>query len=204
MRKRQLPYFEAEMKESCYAEMESHNKPKSIAKDYGPSPFYFREQRGRDETRLVVWSPDLNQMKELFYQALKVFPAEVEVLLKIKREDKSTQKSTQEKWDRYYGQFHRAALEEVIKQSETIIFQDGDSQLNVRKPDASDYVTLDDHGVIYVYSKSEQFEKLCRENGFEERLEKLISDLGHWHITPKDAQKKRAKFIRGLNLKRVS
>ena len=180
--------------------MERKRKHKSIAKNYNPTPFYFREQCNRDETRLVVWSPNLNQMKEFFYQALRIFPEKVEVLLKIEKEDKGPQ----EKWDRYYGQLPRTELEEAIKQSETIIFQDGESQMNVRRQDTGDYITVDEHGIIYVYSKSERFEKLCQENGFGERLEKLVSDLGHWHISPKEAQRKRDKFIKNLNLKRVS
>jgi hypothetical protein len=139
-------------------------------------------------------------LKQLFYRILQTFTTNVEILLKIEKECKSGE----QQWNRYYGEVSIDRLQKIIKSNEKYVFQDGSNQLCVKRSDTGEYIVLDDHGILFIYSGSLCFAELCKEAGLEERLEKLIYASGHWHRSPKDADKLANKFIRDLGLKPIS
>jgi hypothetical protein len=107
-------------------------------------------------------------------------------------------------WKRYYGKTSLSKLERTVKSNEKFLFQDGHIQVSIKRSDTGEYLTFDEHGVLYIYSNSDKFEKLCVKAGFEKKVEKLVSESGHWHILPKDSEKFKRNFISQLNLKVVS
>ena len=134
------------------------------------------------------------------YATLETFPNEVEVLLKLHELDDEGE----ERWARYYQQTTLHKVQEAIRSNEEYVFQDGFHQLCIKRPDNGEFIALDDHDVLFIYSGEEIFQNLCREAGFEERMDRLISEVEHWHHGPKDAEKLRDKFIKVLDLEAVS
>ncbi len=177
--------------------LEEKDKLKAIAKEYNLRPFFFR-QKYSEGFRFVAWSSMLRQLKALVYDILKIFSGDIEILLKIR-----IQKEGEVDWDRYHGQIEHWKLAEVIKNNELYVFQDGEHQLCIRDSDTGEYIALDDHDILFIYSESEQVIHICEKNGFENREEKLISDFGHWHYSPKDSSALGEKFINDLSLEPV-
>lgn len=171
-------------------------RPKALAKGYHPSAFFYKERR-KEGVRLTAWTPQLDQLKQVFYDLLETFPEGIEVLLKT-MDDQRT-----EKWKRFYGRPKLSTLREVIRSNEKFVFQDGGGQLSIKNPHTREYITLDEHGTLYVYSDSSQFLELFRRHRFTEQKKSLILDFGHWHVFPKAADRLRIRFIKALNLKRI-
>lgn len=173
------------------------DRAKALAEGYSPSPFFFQERRER-RRRFVAWSPNLPQLKLVFYHLLRSFTENVEVLFKV-----AENASDSKKWQKFHGVSSLPNLQKVIGSNEKVVFQDGGGQLSIKNPNTDEYITLDEHGVLYVYSSSPRLKKLFIQYGFGERREKLISDSGHWHISPSGAEKLRSDLIKALNLKKI-
>ena len=164
--------------------------------EYNPDPFFFR-QKYSGGFRLVAWTSKLRQLKKLVYSILDTFPENVDILLKIRDENYIN------KWHRYHSSANLNRLIETMKRNETFVFSDGDNQLCVKRPDTDEYITLDDHGVLFIYSESEQFVDICQRNGFTRKRRKLFYTNGHWHICPEDSESLGRKIIKELKLRPV-
>ena len=167
---------------------------KAVVDGYNPSPFYFREKYENGH-RYVAWSNNLIQLKKVFYGIVSEFPEDIEILLKISFEDEP------EKFDRYYGKINKADFLLIIKENELYVFSDGNHQLCVRNPVSGDYIALDDHDILFIYSDLNENIEILKNNEFEERKEKLILEEGHWHVRPSNSEELSDRLIKKLNLK---
>ncbi|MHC4742312.1 MAG: hypothetical protein ACYS8Z_10390 [Planctomycetota bacterium] len=180
--------FEFEMVEGVFL--------KAMAHGYNPEPFYYKEA-GEYGTRFVAWAGKLSQLKELVYSILEGYPEELEVLLSVNEDN---HEDNSEDWVRHYGDVSKYHLINFVQDNELYIFSGGDHQLCSRRYDTEEYIALDDHGVLFIYSDSEETGEICRANGFEKRHEKLILQASHCHFRPPDADTLRELLIQQLNL----
>jgi len=174
--------------------------PKAVVEGYGPAPFAYAQTNDRDGSiRLVAWSGKIADLKRLVYAVLRLFSANVNVLLKVEKQDTADGPV----WTRYHGEAPLAKVVQAIESNERLIFQDGYTQLCVRDADTGEYFALDEYGVLYIYSDDDRFVRACRECGFEDLAEDLISERAHWRRSLEDAADLREGFIRTLALAEV-
>ena len=171
-------------------------RAKALRDNYTPTPFFFRQRSDQKQTRLVAWSANVPQMKELVYSVLRIFPQSIEVLLKVKKESKDEN----DIWARYHGKVNLDRFVKVMGSYESTVFQDGEVQLCVKRPDTGSYFVIDEDGLFFFYPYSEEIEKMCLKFKFEQRINELISEGGHWNFTPHEANVRRDKFITALGL----
>lgn len=181
------------LKKTKAQDSQSSSRLKAISKELSPHAFFFEEHRN-GESRLVVGSNNLSQLKRLFYAVLESFPDSLEVLLKIE-EGKN--------WKRFYGEVSKKTLVPMLQSFEEYIFQDGGAQLSIKQAGAERYITFDEYGILFIYGASDcaEYKKLCVKEGFEERVEKLVSEMPHWKILIKDREKMQSELIARLKLK---
>jgi len=134
----------------------------------------------------------------LFYRVLDCFPWDLEVLLKIERQE--TNGAHCDQWQRYDRVCAFDTLSEAIRSHEELVFLDGGMQISVRCAGGGDYLVLDEHAILFLYSDDEGFEDLCRELGFEECAQPLLYEAGHWHVRPDNAKEHAESFVSRLGL----
>ncbi len=171
-----------------------------VEEEYAPSPFFHEEvyylEDETTSTRIVAWSEDLAQMRRLFFRILKTFTPTVEVLLKVYVDEDENGENTI--WDHYYADMEHDRLIRGVTDNEAFVFRDGGHQLCVRDLDTDEYIALDDHGLLFLYSEDPVYYGLFRECGFELREDEIIYMLPHYHSMLEDDACDR--FIRGLGL----
>lgn len=182
---------------NSYNRLTGSERPKALREGYCSNPFFYGQESSQGATRLVAWTPSLVQMKRLIYGVLQTFPKEGDVLFKIRVEPKKGHS----RWTTYYGKVPLRKLLRAIKSNEVCVFQDGGTQLCVKRPDSGDYFAFDEDGIFFFYPNRPEIVALCRKAGFEQRVEEWISDRGHWNVEPKDADKLRERFRNYLDLK---
>jgi hypothetical protein len=154
-------------------------KPKAYREGYSPGAFVF-QQVSEEGARLVAWTPDLSQLKSALLAVLHCFPVDLEVLFKTEAEGVGARNG----WRRYHGTVDRPTLLELLEECQELIFSDGGSMLCVRRPDSGEYLALDEHGILFVYSTDPTYLRLHEELGFPKRTTELLFESGHWHIRP--------------------
>src|SRR5262245_59829537 len=175
--------------------------PKSVREDYSPSPFCFRQTSQSGQVRIVAWTGSQSGQRASFRALIERLPEKLDVLLKVRLgEADGTDGEDSDTWRRYHGVVERAELLDAMTSCETFVFCDSRNQLCVRDLATSDYVVLDDVGVIYIYSDEDLFPDVLRQHGFEERFERLISDGGYWGQTPKEGAAQGEAFRKMLHL----
>jgi hypothetical protein len=172
---------------------------KARAEDYEPTAFYFVQTSESAGNRVVAWTPDPAQMKELFYAAVGEFDEGVRLLFKTTDPDADGEKE----WSRYYSECERKEFIEVVQKFEDVVFSDGFNQLCVRELDYSDYIALDEHSILYFYSDNAAFPAICERLGFEKRFESLISSRPHFQREIDDLHSRRKKFIQELRFELI-
>ena len=173
--------------------------PKAVVEGYDPPPFFFAQTSPHGAVRWVAWTGKLPQLKQLVYGLLRLFSPHAQVLLKVDKKDVSDGAV----WTRYHGEAPVAKVVHAIRDHERLIFQDGYTQLCVRDDDTGEYIALDEYGVLYIYAHDDRFTQTCRDCGFEERPETLISDQPHWRQALDDAAELRASLVKALHLEEV-
>ena len=171
--------------------------PKAVREGYAPEAFIFQERTEEGRARFVAWTPDVAQLKGLVYAVLERFPSTVDVLFKVE----SGAKTARAGWRRYFGTARLDRLMEVIRSVEELVFHDGGSMICVRSSDSGEYIALDEHGTLFIYSSDRGYLNLSEELGFESRVNELIDAQGHWQVRPAHHQKQSRNLIKSLNLK---
>ena len=175
--------------------MKTSDKLKACVEGYDPPPFFFREEF-QGNVRLVAWTSRLDHLKSAFYRIIESFPETVEVLFKVKIDSPDDA----DEWHRYYGRIAHGTLESGIRANELCVFQDGGNQLCVRIPDTPEYIALDDHNILFVYSQRPSFRQALVESGLKEQANPLLFEKPHWHVMPKDSDIHRERFINAIGL----
>jgi len=173
---------------------------KAIREGYSPAPFFFHQEYEPGKMRWIAWTSSLPQLKELFYRAVRCFPNDVQVLLKLQQAERADPVTGP--WQRYHGNCLLEKLIAVIEENEDQVFTDGGSQLCVMPGEGGDYIALDEHGIFFLYTDNEEFRNLFAELGYKDRSQELLWDAGHWHYRPGDNEKW-LPFIEQLGLQAV-
>lgn len=160
---------------------------KAVSPDYNPGPFYFAETSETGEVRMPCWSPDPASLMEIMLEALKAFPEEVGVLIKVRVETSSTQPEA-DKWVRFFGYCNKRAVQNALARFRKFIQCDSTHQFMVRNTDTGEYLAFDDYGILWIYSKDLKFIDILQERGFcEKKGQTLIYDGPSWRLTAPDS-----------------
>lgn len=159
----------------------------------------FEEPHEDGDVRFVAWTADIAQLKRLVYAILKRFPDRVEVLFKSETKGEAERDG----WQRYCAEAERTAVVEAIQAAEELVFHDGGSMLCVKRLDNGDYIALDEHATLFIHSGDRAYLRLCERLGFENRVNELVGDAGHWQVRPAHHEDQEKRFVDRLALKPV-
>ena len=165
---------------------------------YDPAPFYFAEETD-NFSRFVAWTSSSTQLRDIVYLIIDLFPSELELLLKIHGDPEIDDAD----WHRYYGKTTRTKLVTTLSNNEVCAFEDGGNQLCIRRSDTGEYITLDDHSILFMYTNSKAIEEVLKSSGLIEGKNDLINGVRHWHYVPEDVDRIRSKFINQLHLREI-
>jgi len=171
------------------------NAIKAWAPDYTATPFYF-EQKFEKFNRLAAWTDDPAQFKSAFFATVELLPDPLEILLKT---DAGRADDGEPLWTRYCGLRRRDAFIAAVKANEFFVFADGAHQLTVKDPAKEHYLTLDEHGIFFMYEPTPANHEVFRNLGFAERESPLIYALPHYQRVSSDPTLQR-RFIKSLGL----
>jgi hypothetical protein len=174
---------------------EPGNGIKAWAPDYQESPFCFTQKFDQFH-RLVAWSGDPAQVQRAFFATVELLPDPLEILLKV---EAGRAADGEPLWKRFSGVQRRDAFVAAVRANEFFVFSDGAHQLTVKDPAREHYLTLDEHGIFFVYGAGEGNLTLFRSLGFVEHDAPLLYTLPHFHRVPPDDALQR-KFIQSLGL----
>ena len=177
---------------------DTYTRPKAIREGYSPNPFTFR-QVSEHGTRVVAWTGNIQQLKRGLLAALERFPDTVEILLKTETDAASERGG----WRRFLGMTDKPTLVDLASACEQLVFSDGGSILCIRRVDTGEYLALDEHGILFVYSSDTAFMRVLEQIGFERRVEALLYEAAHWHIRPPKCEEQEQWFIDRLGLEYV-
>lgn len=172
---------------------------KAWAPNYPERAFCF-EQKFETLTRLVAWSADAVQIQRAFFATVEVLPDPLEVLLKVEAGQAADGEPL---WARYAGVRRREALLAGVRANEFYVFSDGAHQLTLKDPARDHYLTLDEHGIIFVYAPTPAHHEVFRSLGYDEVESTLIYTLPHYHRVAPDTRLQE-QFIQSLGLLRTT
>ncbi len=177
-----------------------NNDPmKSAREDYKPTPFYFSEENNNFK-RYVVYNNSFEIIKQLLKEIISSYDNIIEILLKDSQG--YDDKKEEDIWDRYYSETTKENILKLLEIHSKYIFFDGNNQLCIKDSSTGDYISFDDHGILFIYT-DKFIDDLLLKNGIEKKKNELIYDQGHWHIRPKDADVLMNNFIKDLQLKKL-
>jgi hypothetical protein len=172
---------------------------KAWAPDYPERAFCF-EQKFEALTRLVAWSADAAQIQRAFFTTVDLLPDPVEVLLKV---EAGRSADGEPLWARYAGVRRREALLAGVRANEFYVFSDGAHQLTLKDPAREHYLTLDEHGIFFLYAPTSANREVFRAAGFTETEAPLIYNAPHFHRVAPDTRLQ-GQFIQSLGLLRTT
>jgi len=161
---------------------------KCASPTYKKAPFY-TIQLNRKDKRYVAYLQDSEKMKSFILSyiekdrdekdggILKHFFTTQSKGLHVSITDfKNTEKPL-----KYRGIVNKETLITAVEKYSTLIFTDGFHELMIWRK-ADEYMVIDDHGLICVYTKKDYSTKFISYGiNFEENAP-LIYDYAHWHI----------------------
>lgn len=182
--------------------------------DFDASPGFFREEfldgsgqvdaAGLPLTRIrLVVSPPESRSVTLFCEAVTMLGGELLVLLKETTGD--AERGQTSKGRRYFGQdIDAAALVHALELKHDWLAEDGHHQLMARRAGTNEYVVLDDHGLLFVYSREPRFEEWLVSHGIPRRQPWVKTDVDHLHCLTEDHDFQIRSFARGLGLTQLA
>ncbi len=180
--------------------------------DFDASPGYFREEfvdgattPGEQPTtrfRLVISPPEAEAV-DLFVEAVRMLGGEMLVLLKETGGD--ADRGRPPRGRRYFGQSIDAeTLAQAVEAKREWLAEDGHHQLMARRAGTSDYVVLDDHGLLFVYSRDPRFETWLAAHGIPRRRPWVKTDVDHLHCLTEDHEFQLRSLARQLGLTQLA
>jgi hypothetical protein len=106
-------------------------------------------------------------------------------------------------WSRYFGKIEKRKFIQTIQDFEIYVFSDGMHQLCVKIPETKRYLTLDEHGVLFLYQPETNDEILFQSLGFENRYAEPIWGTNFLVHTPPNAEQLEMNFKSQLGLQKV-
>ena len=100
----------------------------------------------------------------------------------------------------YAGKHDKERIHALMTEFEDVIFHNGRHDLIIQNSDSGDYLTFDDHGLIYINTEEDCSEVLKNSGAEHKPDEKLIYQGFHWHHSTEQLNEKLAEFINALGL----
>lgn len=172
---------------------------KAYRPDYNSPPFYYLEN-APDYSVIIAWSPDAEQMKALMWNLLETFPDQVDILLKSLLPEEHPIDGW---YCRYHGHATLATVRDAITQHQRYVFEIGFDVLCLRKDESYEYIALDEYGVLYYYTDSEETFPSFEAAGFANEQHELVSDGPRYMKCNEQADQWRDSFIAQLGLEEV-
>ena len=171
------------------------NGIKAWAPDYHESPFCF-EEKFEKFTRLVAWSDDPAQIQHAFFAIIELLPDPLEILLKVAAGQADEGEPL---WQRFSAMRRRDVFTAAVRANEFFVFSDGAHQLTLKDPAREHYLTLDEHGMFFVYEPVPANLEIFRTFGFADRKASLLYAMPHFQRVSTDDTPQR-QFINALGL----
>lgn len=160
---------------------------------YTEKPF-FKTDRDYNPIRIIAWAGSADNQAQLFWLLAKVIGERIDYLFK----EEIDANSDGIVWRRVSGGILYGDLKSVIESDTEYFFHDSGFQICLRIPESPHYFAYDEHGIFWIYSDDERFRICLEQAGLTEREAPLICDTGHWHVRPKDAEKRLERFTETL------
>ena len=164
---------------------------KCTSNNYKKDPFYLI-QTNEDGKRYVVSLNDTFRIRILLSGFIDTSKTTVNITIRSLDEVLD--------WNVYSGKLSRDRLHALITEFEDVIFHNGRHDLIIQNSDSGDYLTFDDHGLIYINTE-EDYSDVLKNLGAEHKPdEKLIYQGFHWHHSTEQLNEELAEFINALGL----
>lgn len=168
------------------------DKPiKCASKDFKASPFYLIQSNGTDK-RFVASFQDGPKIKEF----LNLFIDQTLDGLQIKIREFDDKENPID----FDGQATKIKLKTTLDKYEEVVFHDGFHALMLRRPETGDYITFDEHGLVFIYTQDNYSNTLEGLGLTYNAKEKLIYQFDHWHYRPANGSENLKKLIKELGL----
>jgi hypothetical protein len=106
-------------------------------------------------------------------------------------------------WIVYSGETTKDRLHALMTEFEDVIFHNGRHDLVIQNPASGDYLTFDEHGLVYI-NTDEDYSDVLKHLGAEHRPnEKLIYQSFHWHHSTEQLNEQLTELINALGLTKV-
>lgn len=140
------------------------------------------------------------QMHTILLKLLETFPTRVSILLKNRLSEEHPVDGWYRRWHAYAktAQTHKA-----VADHSAFIFECAGYVLCLRKEDQSEYIALDEFGVLFYYTNSTIVYSLFEEAGFKFKQHDLVSDAPHYWKSFDQEEEWRDNFITQLDLEEV-
>jgi len=168
------------------------NQPiKAVSKEFTNGPFHLVQSNGADK-RYEVFLKDKIRIRTL----LAGFINQAKGLVQIKVRDLDDPENPVD----YSGELDKSELHRLMTRHEDVIFHNGCHDLILRGPGTGDYVTFDEHGLIFIYTDQDYSKILENLNARYRPDEKLIYEFNHWHYCLPEGREKLAEMINEFKL----
>lgn len=168
------------------------DKPIKAASKYVSSkPFYLIQAHNSDR-RYIVWLRDKIRIRTLLAGFINRAVSKADVKIRIFE--------SPEEFIDYSGLVEKSALHLLMTKYEDVLFHNGYHDFMIRIPEIDEYIVLDEHGLIFIYSTKDYQEIL---HGLEAEYrpdEKLIYEFDHWHYCLAEGREKLLLLIGELQL----
>lgn len=188
------------MTEETNQQQEEDDEPwpwynKAGRSDYNPPPFYYWDDQIPDCPRLVAWSQDCRQMRAVMMVLLETFSAQVNVLLKCRPANLETRD-----YSRWHGEQSLANVKQALDEFPYYVFKCGYEVLCLLDRETDEYMALDEYGLLWFYTRSQEHSRVLEEYGFQHSQTPLVTEGGCFVATEPDQESWRQAFIDRLGL----
>jgi hypothetical protein len=172
--------------------MTTENKSiKCVSSAPKTSPFYLIQSNGSDK-RFVASFQEKEKIKQFLTSFIDYTSDELQIIIRD-FDDREKNKD-------YIGLSTKSKLKSILETYEDYIFYDGFHDLILRRPNTGEYMTFDQHGLVFIHSR-ENYSVILERLGLTYKAnEKLIYEFHHFHIRPANVREDLKKLINELGL----
>ncbi len=164
---------------------------KCASKDFKTSPFYLIQTDGSNKRFIASFQDELK-----IKQFLTLFIDLTSEFLQIKIRDFDDKENPLD----FEGVATKSKLKSTLVDFEELVLHDGYHDLMLRRPETGDYISFDEHGLVFIYSQDDYSDILEGLGLTHNPNEKLIYNYDHWHYRPANGRQELNKLIKELEL----
>jgi hypothetical protein len=169
--------------------------PKSEREGYSEAPFFFIDET--EAPHAVVWLP--MKLKSVVSKLLHHWPSRLQMHVEVLEDDFETVEFEA------FGAITRDKLVKALSRHAEAAFADGGVRFRVWRleADREHCLGVDEHGVLYIWEDPDRIREWLKGVGVNERTAPLVYEGDHDHHIPEDADLKRNRLLRALELEEV-